>query len=539
MCGLMDTTGFSQATPIGIPFAETSAALYAAAAIMATRCTPTQQALTQTIEVSLYSCAVNALSTFLPKAFVGTRASRMGNLHPSASPWNTYRTEDGWVLICTGSDDQWRKLADLINVAPADRAGLDKVVERVAAVQRVDGLVEGWTSHHSTAECVAACDGIGIAAGPILQVSHLADEPNFQLRHAEVAQQITQQGISHDSYRGVRIFQIVGLHSEASPSGMPAPTSTPDVGTTANSSMTGPLAGLRVIEIGQYTTAPLAAKHLAALGAEVLKVEPLEGEASRAWTPAIDGTSFFFALNNTDKTPIALNLKDVADRDHFAALVAEADVLIENLRPGALAKLGFGREALSRLNGRLVYCSISGFGIRSAYPARPAFDTVIQAMGGIMDRTRTIENDFPVKTGVSASDILGGQVALFAVILALVQRQDRGQFVEVAMQDVAAWATLYTAGNPETPGQVHVDADGSTWTTSDPRTGRRSVPVTGVEALLQDPDFQMDVLTMASDPNGTLWPVLKPPYRLSHTPARVSSVPGHAQPPVSRRNARK
>ena len=316
----------------------------------------------------------------------------------------------------------------------------------------------------------------------------------------------------------------------------------------------GPLAGVKVIEIGQYTTAPLVGKHLAALGARVIKIEPPDGEVARSWAPGRDGTSYFFALNNTDKETIALDLKQDRDREYLRRLLADADVLVENLRPGALAKLGFGRQSLGEINPRLIYCSISGFGIESAYPTRPAFDTVIQAMGGLMDLTRS--HGMPVKLGASGADILGGQAALLAILAILAEpSRQAGSFVEISMQDVAAWGALYSSGHPEPEGLAVPCADGHIWIESDglrdaaslaahakqlrcgsltracaiaalAEAGIRAVPVVRVPELMEDGDFLADVLSVARDASGAFWPVLKMPYRLSRTPARIRAVPG-------------
>jgi crotonobetainyl-CoA:carnitine CoA-transferase CaiB-like acyl-CoA transferase len=116
-------------------------------------------------------------------------------------------------------------------------------------------------------------------------------------------------------------------------------------------------------------------------------------------------------------------------------------VLIENLKPGSLDRLGFGTAQLLRLNPRLVYCAISGFGKDSAYPGRPAFDTVVQAMSGLMDVTRA--GSVPFKLGISAADVTGGVGGLFAVMCGLEQRRrtGRGMMIDLSMQDVAVWTT--------------------------------------------------------------------------------------------------
>ena len=272
---------------------------------------------------------------------------------------------------------------------------------------------------------------------------------------------------------------------------------------------------------------------------------------SRTWTPGQGGLSYFFALNNTDKTILKLDLRQADQRDRLRALITSADILVENLRPGALAKLGFDRASLERINPQLIYCAISGFGVESAYPDRPAFDTVIQAMAGLMDLTRS--NGDPVKLGVSAADILGGQAALFALVSALAEGAPlKARFLEVAMQDVAAWSAIFAAGRPAPQGLKLACRDGFVWLDeqglpagSTPHAypdcealtrteaigrlatlGLRAVSVVRVDELMQDADFLGDVLAAGTDENGGFWPLVKLPYRLNRTPGRVAAVAG-------------
>jgi crotonobetainyl-CoA:carnitine CoA-transferase CaiB-like acyl-CoA transferase len=554
--GLMDTTGFAAGEPvrIGVPFAELSAALYACAAIAAAVRVERLHGIAQNIDVTLFGCAASALTTFLPAAFAQRTAGRVGNRHPACAPWNAYRTRDGWVLICTSTEDQWRKIKGVAGVPQLDDPRFASLRGRVLDVDALDALIERWTTTLTTDQCSKLCEAIGVAAGPIVPVAGLSGEPNFRLRHTQAAQRIDAQGIDGETYRQVPIFGISRLSNADEPT--PASCAAPRAGTDdeARVSSAGSLAGIKVVEIGQYTTAPLVGKHLAALGAQVVKVEPPDGEVARSWTPGQAGTSYFFALNNTDKQTIALDLKQQADKAYLAALLADADVLVENLRPGALAKLGFDRESLGRINPRLIYCSISGFGMASAYPVRPAFDTVIQAMGGLMDLTQS--RGEPVKVGVSGADILGGQAALFAIVASLAgSARQEGAFVEISMQDVAAWCALFAAGNRAPEGIAVACIDGHVWLESDEgcatdllaarakaarcgsltraaavaalaRAGVRAVPVARVDELIEDGDFLADVLSVARDANGAFWPIVKVPYRLSRTPARVRIMPG-------------
>ncbi|KVK74428.1 dehydratase [Burkholderia ubonensis] len=547
--GLMDTTGFSEREPvrIGVPFTEISASLYAAATIAAAWRVKRLRSIVQNVDVTLLGCAASALTTFLPAAFARATVSRVGNRHPACAPWNAYRTRDGWILICTSTEEQWRKIARVAGVPQFDARRFATLADRVRHVDELDALLETWTATLTTDECAAVCEQIGVAAGPIATVTGLPAEPNFRVRHADAAARIETSGIDGDTYRHVSIFGVSHLTAdEHAASG----TLAGDLSCVADA---GPLAGVNVVEIGQYTTAPLVGKHLAALGATVVKIEPPEGEVARTWRPGQTGMSYFFALNNTDKDTVSLDLKQEAGRMHLRTLLAGADVLIENLRPGALAKLGFGRDTLGEINPSLIYCSISGFGVESAYPERPAFDTVIQAMGGLMDLTRS--NGEPVKLGASGADILGGQAALLAIVANLAGGPSRrGTFVEIAMQDVAAWSALFAVGNPGPRGIAVRCADGYVWLEADDRSdtselaacakllgcgtqtrasavvtledvGLRAVPIVPVHELMENGDFLADALCVARDANGTFWPVVKLPYRLSRTPARIRAVP--------------
>ncbi|MFM0555644.1 CoA transferase [Paraburkholderia sediminicola] len=569
--GLMDTTGFESGEPvnIGIPFTEISAALYAAAAVAAASRVLRTQGFAQNIDVSLFACASSALTTFLPKAFARSSVERVGNRHPACAPWNAYRTLDGWVLICTSTEDQWRKLKIAINQPALDDNRFATLNERVRNVDSLDPFIEAWSSGLTTDQCSALCEEIGVAAGPIVPISLLHEEPNFKLRHPAAAAQILAGEIGKHTYTAVTPFRTFPLMNDGechgNAAGTPRRLTAKSIGCVAGfetrqgSSPTGALAGIRVIEIGQYTTAPLVGKHLAALGAEVIKVEPLEGEVARNWSPGQDGLSYFFALNNTDKKSISLDLKQASHLRYLEALLATSDVLVENLRPGALAKLGLDRSSLKEINPALIYCSISGFGIESAYPTRPAFDTVIQAMSGLMDLTRNGDGS-PVKAGASAADILGGQAALFAIVAELVEPSEgSGRFIETSMQDVAAWSCLFAAGNPVSKGVAIACSDG--YVSAEAKNsveidvvrsqtpgaqceamtrelliakleslGIASVPVVRMDELMDDADFLADILSVGRDNDGAFWPLIKMPYRLSRTPAKVRTVPGRPEP---------
>jgi crotonobetainyl-CoA:carnitine CoA-transferase CaiB-like acyl-CoA transferase len=207
--------------------------------------------------------------------------------------------------------------------------------------------------------------------------------------------------------------------------------------------MTRPFEGIRIIDITHVLAGPFAAYQLAVLGADVIKVEHPDdpdqsrgGGTDRALNRAQMGTSFL--TQGSNKRSITLDLKDERGREVLERLVAGADVLVENFRPGAFEALGLGYEALAAINPRLVYCSISAFGQDGPRREQTAYDHVIQATSGLMAMTGT-EEVHPIKFGAPAVDYATGTMAAFALASALFQRErtGKGQRIDLAMLDVA------------------------------------------------------------------------------------------------------
>jgi crotonobetainyl-CoA:carnitine CoA-transferase CaiB-like acyl-CoA transferase len=201
-------------------------------------------------------------------------------------------------------------------------------------------------------------------------------------------------------------------------------------------SVLGVLQDIRVVDLGTFITGPCAAMMLADLGADVIKVESPEGDPYRSYQGG--HYSPHFQAYNRNKRSLALDLKSPADQAVFEALVRDADVLIQNFRPGTADRLGAGAERLLALNERLVYCSISGFGSSGPYVNRPSYDSVAQALSGflsvVVDRSR------PRFLGPALADAITGIYASYGVLGALVQRgrTARGCAVEVSMLEAMA-----------------------------------------------------------------------------------------------------
>lgn len=199
----------------------------------------------------------------------------------------------------------------------------------------------------------------------------------------------------------------------------------------------GPLAGLKVLELGQLIAGPFAAKTLADFGADVVKVEPpTGGDPLRKWRLLKDGTSVWWQVQSRNKRSVALDLKDQAAQDIVRQLATEADVLIENFRPGAMEGWGLGPDALLAANPRLIVLRISGYGQTGPYRDRPGFGVVAEAMGGLRHLTAE-PGRVPVRVGVSLGDTLAALHGVIGILMALHHRHatGQGQVIDVALYE--------------------------------------------------------------------------------------------------------
>lgn len=273
-----------------------------------------------------------------------------------------------------------------------------------------------------------------------------------------------------------------------------------------------PLEGVRVLDLTNVLAGPYCCYQLALLGAEVIKVErPGSGDlarklgASRELNDQSMGASFL--AQNAGKKSLTLDLKDPRGKDLFLRLAATADVLVENFRPGVMARLGLDFDTLAADNPRLVYCAITGFGQSGPLRDRPAYDQIIQGFSGVMSITGGPDSA-PLRVGYPVSDTIGGLTAAYAIMAALLQRQKNGQgtFIDVSMLE----ATLSTMGwivsnyliadqRPEPMGNENFTASPSgTFATRDRPLNiaanqqaqfRALCEVIGREDLLEDPRF--------------------------------------------------
>lgn len=205
--------------------------------------------------------------------------------------------------------------------------------------------------------------------------------------------------------------------------------------------MAKPLQGVRILDLTHMLSGPYGAMILADLGAETIKVEPIKGEGTRkllASDPrnSLNGQGAYYITLNRNKQSVALDLKSEAGREVFYDLVRNADVVIENFSAGVTAKLGIDYEHLSKINPRIITCGISGFGSSGPNFQRPAFDQVVQALGGGMSITGT-DSEHPTRAGIPIGDLGGGMFGAMGVMAAIIERErsGKGQHVDISMLD--------------------------------------------------------------------------------------------------------
>ncbi len=287
---------------------------------------------------------------------------------------------------------------------------------------------------------------------------------------------------------------------------------------TANA---GPLSGTRIIDLSTVLAGPYATMILADLGADVIKIEPPDGDATRGWGPPWVGdlergtrTAAYFLAVNRNKRAVRLDLKTPEGGDVLRRLLADADVLVENFRPGALDRLGFDDEILRSVNPALVHLAISGYGRTGRAAERPGYDFVIQAVGGLMSITGDADADGgrPTKVGVAISDVVTGLYAAIGILAALHARTDTGRSADIGQRvDVSllgstlavlvnqAQNAFVTGRSPGRRGNAHPNiVPYETFSTADgelavavgsERQWPRFCEAIGLPALAEDPRF--------------------------------------------------
>ncbi len=226
----------------------------------------------------------------------------------------------------------------------------------------------------------------------------------------------------------------------------------------------GPLAGVRVLDFTRVLAGPSATLALADLGAEIFKIEPPgSGDETRTFPPFRDGESHYYLSVNRGKKSIVVDLKSAAGVALVKDLAAQCDVLVENYRPGVMERLGLGYAALAAINPRLIYCSISGFGMTGPLRDQPSFDIVLQALSGALS-VNGEPGGLPTKLGIPLGDLIGGINGPIAILAALHERHTtgRGRLIDISLLDgmlgmlgYLAQLAFFTGADPQPQGSQH------------------------------------------------------------------------------------
>ncbi len=300
---------------------------------------------------------------------------------------------------------------------------------------------------------------------------------------------------------------------------LPAPqTPATPVAASAAARSDLPLAGIRVVDLTRILSGPFCTMHLADLGADVIKVEPAEGDPIRQQGEIVNGLSWYFAAFNRNKRSIQLDLRTDDGMAALRRLIATADVVVDNFRPDVMARMGLDWDSLQALSPGIVHASVNGFGESGPYADRPSFDFIAQAMSGFMTLNGTPETG-PMRTGIPISDLVAGAYAALGTVAALLRRERSGQGerVSAALTDglisFGAFASanfLATGALPVATGNDHAlvspyglftAADGEmALAPSNDGVYLKLLKALGLERLRDDPRFATNALRMKNRP---------------------------------------
>ncbi len=443
--GMMTTTGAAGGAPelTGAPVIEFFTGVNAATSVAAALRVRETGGPGQRIDIAALDASIALTGVYAGHVQIGKgHGLRAGSRHPLCCPWNAYKTADGWVLMCSSTEPQWRRILDLIGRPDAkDNPRYATATDRKKHEDRVDGMISAWTGTKTTQEAVAAFEDAGIPSGPIVTIPGLIaqdDGPPARPVRMPSGGTVTVPNsiLTMDGSPPIDADAVASVSGDVEGAVTDLPPRACQAGDKTDIL---PLAGLRVVDITVFTAGPLGGRYLADLGAEVIKVEQPGGETGRAWQPNFGGVSGYFATYNAGKRSVTLDLRTEADKAALEDLLGTADVLLQNLKAGAMERLGFGPETVCARHPRLIYCSVSGYG--STGSKAPALDTVIQARSGLMSLIG--KTDDPIKAGLSVADLLAAHLSPLAILAALRYRDrtGKGQHIDLSMRDALAWTT--------------------------------------------------------------------------------------------------
>lgn len=441
--GMHYVTGFTDRPPIPvtIPLAEYWTGTLGAGALLIALLYARQHGRGQVIDLAMYETALRMQEGLVAQYDQGgTVASRAGNQNPTVAPANVYRTKDGgWIALSGAGDQPFARLCRTMGVAELSTDPRFATHEaRLANRAAIDEVVRTWIGAHDQAEVAEGFASHGVSGIAVQSVDEIIADPHIHARDA-IIQLTTASG---------RGFLAPGIAPKLSrtPPAHPAPApklgehtqyfrtltrSSTEKSATTTTAKPGPadglardaLAGIRVLDLGKWLAAPVAATMLADFGADVIMVElPQAGSPERPVT----NNALTFCVTNRNKRSVTMDIRAAPGRAALLDLISVTDVLVENFRPGTLERWGLGPEELRRVNPGLVILRTSGFGQTGPYAGRAAFNPVGLGFGG-MTYLGGWPDRAPLRDGVMAGDYSAALFGLFGILCALVRRDRDGQ----------------------------------------------------------------------------------------------------------------
>jgi formyl-CoA transferase len=470
MSGIMSATGHEGGAPVkvGIPITDLGAGLFATFGILCALRARRVTGRGQFVDTSLFEAGL-ALSQWEATEywFTGQTPKPLGTAHRMSAPYQAFRASDGYFTVGASNEKLWPKFCALLGLSglTADPRFV-KVGDRVKNRAALEAEIERVTAKETRAHWLERCEAAGVPAGPIYTVPEALADPHAlargmvqELEHPvagrvkvlgnPVKMSASPPAVRKAAPRLGEDNEAILAELRAKPAetgrGTPAVTGVSRTATTGGERRMKPLEGLRVIDFTQAMAAPYCTMNLADMGAEVIKLEPPEGEPTRIPNHAQrNGHAGMFMAVNRGKKSFTADLGTPEGVEIVHRLVRTADVFVQNYRPGKAERLGLGWQTLHAINPRLIYCSVSGFGGTGPYAARGGYDLIAQGMSGIISVTGE-EDGPPAKSGLPISDLAAGLFAAYGVLCALEHRETsgEGQHVDTSLLEAAMALTVW------------------------------------------------------------------------------------------------
>jgi crotonobetainyl-CoA:carnitine CoA-transferase CaiB-like acyl-CoA transferase len=457
LSGSMDLTGEKNDPPTraGVPTTDVFTAAYTVIGVLAGLLARPGSRAGRRIDVAALDVAVALLSNMSGAYYAtGDYRSRLGTGHISIFPYNSFPTSDGEVVIAIFTQSFWGKFCDAIG--HPDLLTDERYTTIAKRMERKDELTERFNeifAQRTTAEWCEALEAADVPYAPVSSVGEALDHPQTLAR--EMTPPITGADPDLPATRTVG-SPLKFAYSDGSRFAPPmrlAPARGRDTqtflaelgdgartGTRPSTPVRpggGPLDGIKVLDFTRMLAGPWAAEILADLGAQVTKIEePRIGDPTRKHRPLFGTASSYFLAVNRGKRSVALDVRTPAGKRIVDALIAEADIILENFRPGVMARLGIDFATVRQIRPDIVFCSLSGFGATGPFRERISFDLVNQALAGMVDATGHPGNK-AARIGVPVGDLAGGVYLTIAALAGLHRRRSTGQgtWVDLSLHD--------------------------------------------------------------------------------------------------------